>query len=170
MSCPPDQRVIVGQVSGLFGVKGWVKLFSHTAPIENLLDYKELELGGDDRWRPARLVEGKRHGEKLIGRFEGVEDRDDAARLVGADIAVRRSELPEPEGDQVYWIDLIGMQVTNVEGDELGTVLRLVETGAHDVLVVNGDRERLIPFVRGEFVKEVDLAAGRILVDWKTDY
>ena len=170
MSCPPDRRIIVGQVSGIYGVKGWVKLFSHTSPRDNLLGYPSLELGHGDSWRKASLVEGRKQGKKLVGRFEGIDDRDAAAALVGAEIAVCRSELPEPDEAEYYWVDLIGLSVTNTEGESLGSVDRLVETGAHDVLVVRGDRERLIPFVMGEIVRDVDLDGGLILVDWSADF
>ena len=170
MSCPPDRRIIVGQVSGIYGVKGWVKLFSHTSPRDNLLGYARLELGRGDSWRKASLVEGRTQGKKLVGRFEGIDDRDAAAALVGAEIAVRRSELPEPDEAEYYWVDLIGLNVTNTEGEMLGSVDGLVETGAHDVLVVKGDRERLIPFVMGEIVRDVDLDGGLILVDWSAGF
>ena len=135
-----------------------------------MLGYANLELGHGESWRKASLVEGRKQGKKLVGRFEGSHDREAAAALVGVEIAVRRSELPEPDEAEFYWVDLIGLGVTNTDGESLGSVDRLIETGAHDVLVVSGDRERLIPFVTGEIVKDVDLDAGRILVDWSAEY
>jgi len=170
MSCSPDRRVIVGQVSGLYGIKGWVKLFSHTSPRDNLLSYASLELGKGESWQKASLVEGRKQGKKLVGRFAGIDDRDAATALIGAEIAIRRSEMPEPDEAEFYWVDLIGLTVTNTDGEMLGSVDRLIETGAHDVLAVKGDRERLIPFVKGEIVKDVDLDAGRILVDWSAEF
>jgi len=174
-SGPPDPRVIIGRVAGLHGVRGWVKLFSHTAPRENLLGYHEVELGrnapdGTVAWTPAELVEGRRQGKSLVGRIVDVDDRDAAAAWVGADIAVRRDALPAPDEGEYYWVDLIGLAVENTEGEQLGTVASLIETGAHDVLVLNGDRERLVPFAIGPIVREVDLAGGRILVDWNAEY
>ncbi|MGD8976532.1 MAG: ribosome maturation factor RimM [Gammaproteobacteria bacterium] len=160
----------VGRVSGLFGVKGWVKLYSFTEPRGRLLEYEPLLLGKPGGWRTVRLVEGQIHGKGLIGRFDGVEDRDQAAALVGMDLAVRRSQLPATGSDEVYWVDLLGLTVVNTRGETLGAVERLLETGANDVLVVQGDRERLIPFARGSIVKDVDLQAGTILVDWERDY
>ena len=135
-----------------------------------MLGYANLELGHGESWRKASLVEGRKQGKKLVGRFEGSHDREAAAALVGVEIAVRRSELPEPDEAEFYWVDLIGLGVTNTDGESLGSVDSLIETGAHDVLVVTGDRERLIPFVTGEIVKDVDLDAGRILVDWSAEY
>ena len=172
---PSDPRVIIGRVSGLHGVRGWVKLFSHTAPRENLLDYRKFDLGrtasdGTVTWTPAELVEGRRQGKSLIGRIAEVDDRDAANAWVGADIAIARDALPAPDEDEYYWVDLIGLAVENTEGEQLGTVASLIETGTHDVLVLNGDRERLVPFAIGPIVREVDLAGGRILVDWDADY
>lgn len=161
---------MVGRVSGLYGVRGWVKLYSHTRPMDNLLDYGELEadLGGERR--ALRLVEGRVHGGGLVGRFEGVDDRDAAAALVGAELAVGRDELPETGEGEYYWADLVGLEVVTGEGAALGRVDHLMETGANDVMVVAGDRERLIPFTPGRHVKEVDLDGGRIVVDWDPDF
>jgi len=162
--------VVIGRISGLYGVRGWVKLFSYTEPMANLLEFTELQLGSGDQWRSAALAEGRAQGKILVGRFEGVTDRDQAAPLVGEEIAIRREQLPAPGPEEVYWTDLIGLEVVNVQGESLGTVDRLLATGANDVLVLRGETERLIPFVRGEVVKEVDQDAGRILVDWDKDF
>lgn len=170
MSAAGDRRIVVGRVSGLFGVRGWVKIQSHTRPADNLLDFEALEAGGEGDWRPLRMVEARRHGKTLIGRMEGYEDRDRAAELVGKDLAVRRHQLPETVPGELYWVDLIGLEVINLRGQRLGRVRELVETGAEDVLVLESDRERLVPFSRGRVVREVDLDAGRILVDWELDY
>lgn len=164
-----DRRIVIGRVSGLSGLRGWVKLFSYTDPRANLLNFREVELGHENEWRRARLIEGRPHGKTLIGRFEGVEDRDQAAGLIDQEIAIRRGQLPEEEGD-VYWADLIGLEVVNVRGESLGIVDHLIETGANDVMVVSGERERLIPFVRESIVKEIDQDSGCILVDWEKDY
>jgi 16S rRNA processing protein RimM len=168
-------QVVIGRISGLHGVRGWVKLFSHTAPRDNLLDYGDVVLGkadpaGETRWTPARLLDGRRQGKTLVARIAGVEDRDGAAAWVGADIAVPRDALPPAAEDEYYWVDLIGLEVENIGGEGFGQVDSLIETGAHDVLVVKGERERLIPFAVGPVVKSVDLERRRILVDWDADY
>jgi len=170
VSTRADRRLLIGRVSGLYGVRGWVKLFSYTDPKANLLEFRDLQLGSGDERRPAVLAEGRAQGKTLVGRFEGVTDRDQAARLVGAEIAIRRAQLPETAADEVYWTDLIGLEVVNVHGESLGTVDRLLATGANDVLVLRGDTERLIPFLRGTVVKDIDQAAGRITVDWERDF
>lgn len=165
-----DRRIVIGHVSGLSGLRGWVKLFSYTDPRSNLLDYRRVELGQEGHWEPARLVEGRSQGKTLVGRFEGVEDRNQAAGLVGREIAIDRSQLPAEEGEEVYWADLVGMQVVNLHGETLGIVDHLMETGANDVLVVSGDKERLVPFVRDRVIIDIDRDRSCIRVDWEKDY
>jgi 16S rRNA processing protein RimM len=165
-----ERRVILGKVGGLYGVRGWVRLWSFTDPVENLLDYREVELGREGAWRAARLVEGRRQGQALVARFEGCSDRDQAALLLGAELAVKRDRLPEAGAGEYYWADLVGLKVVTTEGVELGRVEHMMATGANDVLVVKGDRERLLPFLPGRFVNEVDLDGGRIIVDWDPEF
>jgi 16S rRNA processing protein RimM len=165
-----QRRVVVGKVGGLYGIRGWVKLWSFTDPVENLLAYRDLEVSRGDRWEPARLVEGRRQGEALVGRFDGCSDRDAAASLVGAELAVSRDRLPDPAEGEYYWADLVGLEVVTTEGVILGRVESMMATGANDVMVVQGDRERLLPFLPGRFVHTVDLAGGRIVVDWDPEF
>jgi 16S rRNA processing protein RimM len=121
-----------------------------------------------------RLVDGRVQGKGLVARLAPVDgepilDRDAAAALVGCDIAVPRDHLPPlPEGEH-YWVDLIGLRVVGRDGDELGAVVDVIDTGAHGVLVVAGERKRLIPLVTGSIVEAVDLDAGRIRVNWHPD-
>jgi len=164
------ERLIVGHINALFGVKGWVKVHSETEPRENILHYDPWYIGGGNEWRPVRVEAGQRHGKTVIVRLAGVADRDEAASLVGREIAVERRQLAPLGEDEYYWVDLIGLQVVNLEGQGLGTIAQMMATGAHDVMVVGGDRERLIPFAMGPVVKAVDLAAGRVVVDWDAEY
>ena len=163
------QPVVLGRISGLFGVRGWVKVYSYTEPREAVLNYRRWLLSVSDGWREATVAEGKRHGKTVIARIDGYVDRDQAAGLVGAEIAVPRDALPETEEDRFYWSDLEGLRVVHRDGTELGTVAYLLETGANDVMVVQGEQERLIPFVMGKVILGVDLADGRIDVDWEWD-
>lgn len=165
-----QRRVVLGKVGGLHGVRGWVRLWSFTDPVENLLDYREVEIGRGGRWEMVRLAEGRRQGESLVARFEGCADRDQAAPLVGAELAVARDRLPPPAAGEYYWADLVGLDVVTTGGVALGRVDHMMATGANDVMVVRGERERLLPFVPGQFVSEVDLAGGRIVVDWDPDF
>ena len=165
-----QRRVVLGKVGGLYGVRGWVKLWSFTDPAENLLEYPDLEMCRDGVWKMVRLSEGRRQGKALVARFEGCADRDTAALLIGAELAVTRDRLPKTGSDEFYWTDLVGLQVVTTEGVALGRIDHMMATGANDVMVVKGDRERLLPFVPGQFVSEVDLAGGRIVVDWDPEF
>ena len=160
---------MLGRVVGLFGVKGWVKVFSYTDPREAILEYGRWFLKQGGGWRTVVVCEGRRQGKSVVARLEGIEDRDGAAVLIGCEIAIEHGDLPTPEAGRYYWADLEGLQVVNPEGIELGRVAYLLETGANDVLVLDGERERLIPFVAGQVVLDVDLAAGVIIVDWEWD-
>jgi 16S rRNA processing protein RimM len=165
-----DGMIILGRVSGLFGVRGWVKIYSHTAPRKGILRYKTWYLHRNGGWQAYELAAGHAQGKGVVAQLEGFDDRDQAAALVGIDIAIKREQLPKLNPGEYYWSDLEGLRVENLEGIDLGVVSHLFETGANDVMVVEGDRERLIPYTRGEAVKEVDLEAGLILVDWDADF
>ena len=163
------QPVVLGRVSGLFGVRGWIKVYSYTDPRDAVLEYDRWLLSGKDGWREAKVAEGQRHGKSIIARLDDCVDREQAAAFVGADIAVPRDAMPQAGAGQYYWSDLEGLRVIRRDGAELGKVAYLLETGAHDVLVVRGERETLIPFVMDEVILGVDLADGRIDVDWDWD-
>jgi 16S rRNA processing protein RimM len=155
-------------VAGVYGVRGWVRVFSETDPIGNILDYSPWFLGDEDA--PRVVLEGRRHGKGLIVRLEGCDEREQAAALVGRQISVDRRRLPPPATDEVYWADLEGLAVETREGEALGEVQRLFSTPGNDVLVVAGERERLIPFIWGQVIEAVDLEEGVIRVDWDPDF
>lgn len=159
----------MGRVAGPFGVRGWIKIQPFTAEPRNLLDYTDWYLGGREAWRACQVEEVKVQGQSVVAKLAGCEDRDAAFGLRGLSVAVERSALPPPAGNEFYWVDLIGLRVVNEAGQALGVVARLLETGANDVLVLDGPDERMIPFV-GAVVKAVDLEQGLITVDWGMDY
>jgi len=170
-----DRQLIVGRITGVHGVKGWVKLHSHTVPIDNLLRYRPWHILLDGVEQVLSPVEGRTQGKSLVARFEGENDRDQAARWVGAEIRIDRSQLPPPKKGEVYWVDLEGLSVRTIDGKLLGTVDHLFSTPANDVMVVKGERERLIPYVMDTFVKSVRLAGespegGEIVVDWDPEF
>ena len=162
-------QLVVGRIGGLFGVRGWVKVFSYTEPRDNILSYSPwlLHIGGE--WVTAKPVGGRIHGKGLVAQIEGYDDRDAAATLLGCDIAINRSQLPAAGQDEIYWADLVGLRVVTLEGVELGVVDHLFETGANDVLVLKGERERLLPYI-DQVVHEVDLAGGVMRVDWDPEF
>jgi len=159
---------VVGRISGLYGVRGWVKVFSETEPRANILTYHPWYLGAGHR--PWGLAEGRPHGKGLVARLAGCEDRDQAAAVVGLEIRIRRDQLPWPVADEFYWADLVGLSVETLEGKPLGRVGRVFATAANDVLVVDGERERLLPFLWDRVIKDVDLGLGRIRVDWDPEF
>jgi 16S rRNA processing protein RimM len=165
--------VVMGRVTAPFGVKGWVKIYSLTEQLGNLLEYPVWWLGHDGDWREMRIAAAKTQGKTLVAQFAGIEDRDAAVALKGLDVAVPRSQLPGTAENEFYWADLIGLRVVSTEQHEFGRVVRVMQTGANDVLVVvseNGnERETLIPFIASA-IQHVDLAAGVISVDWGKDY
>lgn len=169
MAGPTDQsRIVVGRIAGVYGLKGWVKVVSETDPREGILKYSPWLIGSDAVIQT--VAEGKLHGKGMIVRLDGCDDRDEAARLVGKEIAVTREQLPPPRPDEFYWFDLEGLLVITTEGVDLGRVDHLFSTGANDVLVIKGERERLLPFAWGDVVRDVDFERGRIEVDWDPEF
>ncbi|MEQ9561078.1 MAG: ribosome maturation factor RimM [Woeseiaceae bacterium] len=163
-----DRReVVLGKVSGLFGVKGWVKVHSYTEPRDSILQFRRWVLLARADRRVLQVAEGRKHGKSIVVRFEGIDDRDAAAELLDLEIGVPRENLPKTAADEYYWTDLEGMQVVHCDGRLLGRVAYLLATGANDVLVVQGDEEILVPFVAGRVIRNVDMAKGVISVDWE---
>jgi len=158
----------MGYVSGLYGISGWVRVFSYSDPRERIADYSPWQLrGGPGDVRLYPVTDGRRQGKSVVAKLAGVADRGAAATLIGKQIYVDRRQFEEAGEGEYYWVDLIGLAVRTEQGEPLGTVDSLMATGANDVLVVAGDRRRLIPFIRGDVVKSID--DERIIVDWHPD-
>ncbi|MEN8174815.1 MAG: ribosome maturation factor RimM [Pseudomonadota bacterium] len=162
--------VAVGRITGCYGVQGWLRVYSHTSPRDNILGYRRWHLKCGEDFEPFSLAEGRRHGKGVVARLEGIGDRDAAERRVGCDIWVPRDDLGETAPGEYFWRDLEGLEVVTTDGRVLGVIDHLFETGANDVMVVRGDRERLIPFVQPQVVREVDLAGRRMVVDWDPEF
>lgn len=166
-----QRRILLGRVLGAFGIRGEAKLESWTEPrlaifryqpwIVRKLDGSESSLSG---------VRGRESGKYLIATLPEVTDRDAVEALRGTEIYVARSSLPPPRPDEYYWVDLEGLDVRTVDGVALGQVSHLFSTGANDVLVVRGDRERLVPFVQPDYIKSVDFEANLVVVDWDPEF
>lgn len=166
-----QRLVTVARLGAPYGVRGWLKVHSFTGEPVDVLDYQPwwVRIGGE--WKQFRVAEGRMHGKGVVARLEGFDDRDAVRVLVGADVAVDRAQLGDPGEGSYFWADLIGADVVTREGDVLGRVDHLIDNGQQDVLVIRGaDRERLIPFVQDHYILEVDVEAGRIVVDWGLDY
>lgn len=170
MNTTQCQWVAMGYIKGVFGVKGWVKIHTDTEYTDSLLDFPQWQLSKDGQTETVTVAESKINGEELLVRFEGIADRDAAALLRGYTIEIDRASFAETEDDEYYWADLVGLTVYNREQLNLGTISSLMDTGAHDVLVVDGTYGRkLIPFV-AQYIIEVNLAQKNICVDWGSDY
>ena len=165
-----ERRILLGRVLGAFGVRRELKLISLIDPPATILKYPPWVLVHDGAEREFVGARGRMTNKGLTATFPGVEDRDAAQALAGAEVWVARSRLPNPAKGEYYWVDLEGMEVVNREDVVLGRVSHLFETAANQVLVVGGERDRLIPFVEDQFVLGVDFDAGRIDVDWDADF
>jgi len=173
MDDPSSQLVIIGKISSAYGIKGWVNISSYTQPVTNILNYQPWYLQSRDKsqsLQAVRITQGRLHGKHVVAQIEGISDRNQAELMRGLDIAIKRDQLPEPEPGEYYWVDLEGLTVVTVEGIELGTVHALLETGANDVLVVSGDKERLIPYVLDEVIQQIDLDQRKIIVNWDPEF
>lgn len=192
---PDGKKLVVATISTVFGVKGWVKVNSHTQPPENAFKYLPWKIktsgsmGGsksefsqsealkeDRNWQELSVAEYKRHAKGLVARFEGCNDRDEARKYTGLDVYVDQDLIPTLESDEHYWHDLEGLKVFNLNGSLFGTVDYLFETGSNDVLVVKAcegsldKKERLIPYIVDQVIKEIDATRGEIRVDWEEDF
>lgn len=165
-----ERRILLGRILGAFGVRGEVKVDSFTDPARALLKYQPWVISHRGAEREIDGVSGRETPKGLIASLPGIEDRDAAEALRGAELWVPRSRLPAPKPGEHYWVDLEGLAVVNREGVDFGTVSHLFDTGANDVIVVSGERERLIPYVPGQFVLDIDFEAGRITVDWDPEF
>ena len=161
-------EIALGYISAVHGIKGWVKVNSWTRPMEAILQYQPWLLGEDRK--PVTIVDGRKQGKGIAALLPGFEDREQAVSLVGLQIFVGRDQLPETDEDEYYWSDLEGLEVKTTNGELLGRVERLMETGANDVLVIRGNREHLVPFIQGQYVTRVDLEDGTIEVDWDPEF
>jgi 16S rRNA processing protein RimM len=156
----------LGFVGAPFGVRGWIKLRSHTDPPERLLEHRSLQIGREGAWRTFRIEATGRSGGSLTAKLVGIEDRDQAAALRGAEVCVTRAELPARDDKDFYRADLIGCDVVNLAGSALGVVLHFVETPVQVLMVVRGEKEYWVPAVP-KHLRRVDLTARRVVVDWE---
>lgn len=171
MSAEIERRVLVGRIVGVSGTAGAVKLESWTDPRMQIFRYQPWILKSAQTEREISGCRGREQGKGMVATLPGIADREQAAALIGTEIWVLRSALPKAKPGEYYWTDLEGMDVFTVEGQPLGKVSHLFATGANDVLVAqDGERERLIPFVLENYVKQVDLDGRRIVVDWDPDF
>ena len=162
--------ITLGKISGVFGIKGWVKVYSNTAQREAILGYSPwlIKVGAD--WQAYTVINGQIQGKTLVAQLDGVDSRELAQPLVGGLIAVEREQLKPLKNNEYYWADLLGLDVINTQDQHFGKVDALFETGSNDVLVVKGERERLVPWIMQQVIQSVDVIEKRIIVDWDADF
>ncbi|MGQ7246831.1 ribosome maturation factor RimM [Halomonas sp. V046] len=170
-----DDYVVLGKLTSPYGIKGWMKVFSYTSPMEGILDYAEWVIRQGGKLSRHRLQQGRRQGKGLVAQLDGIDSRDTAEAMAGAEILLPKGELPALESGDYYWYQLEGLKVITLEGVSLGRLAYLFETGANDVMVVKGgdapdDRERLLPYLPNDVIKSVDLEAGEMRVDWDPEF
>ena len=159
----------MGRIVGAFGIQGWVKVLPFTDESGALGAFDDWLVGNGESWSRVAVEGFEVHSKGPVAKLAGCEDRNAADALRGREIAVERGELAEPEEGMLYRIDLLGFEVIDAEGEVLGKVEGFFEAGDTNVMVVRGERERMIPFV-ADYVNGVDRDAKRITVDWKADY
>lgn len=169
MEQPDDELIRVGHILGAQGIRGWVRVYSHTSPRANIVNYGPWLLERDGR-REWVDVSGRQQGKHVVAKLDGIDDRDQAEALSGCELFISARQLPRLPAGEYYWSDLIGLEVQTLHAEPLGVIESMLETGADDVMVVGGDRERLIPFVIDEIVREIDLEARRVVVDWSPEF
>lgn len=162
--------VIIGKVGAPHGIRGWLSIHSSTQPRENILEYLPWMIKLNGTWQALEVAEVQEQHKKLLALFADCADRTAAEKYVNAELAIPRDRLPVLAKDEFYWSDLTGLTVTTTEGRELGKVDHLFATGANDVLVIKGDKEYLVPYVKDRVVKNIDLKAGTMTVDWDPDF
>jgi len=164
-----NELVVMGRVVAPYGVFGWLKIVPDTEEFDSLLDYKTWWIGKDSDWRELKVESAKIHNDVLVVKLQSIDDRDAAVACKGKQIAVPRASLPKLKGDEYYWSDLIGLTVKNQQDVDFGKITDVFATGANDVIVTTGDKERLIPYI-AQVILEVDLDAKTMLVDWDADF
>jgi len=173
----PAERILLGHITGVSGLQGWVKVHSDTSPRSNIVAYKSWQLEQSGQWAEVKVLGGRPQGKTIVAQLEGVSTPEQASELIGARIAVSRSALPQLEPGEYYWADLTGMHVRTVDGKDIGPVNRLFETGANDVVVISDHRveqqgcnEVLVPWLVPDVITDVDVKNRVITIDWDPDF
>ncbi|MBA5248214.1 MAG: ribosome maturation factor RimM [Gammaproteobacteria bacterium] len=164
-----SKRLLVGTINGLFGVQGWVKIFSHTEPRKNILTYKPWHIEVEGQWQVLEFINGREQGKTIVAKIKDIDSREQAQVLIGTDIYIEKTQLPKLNAGEHYWRDLIGLTVIGQTGFAFGKVVQLVDTGANHVIVVRGEKEYWIPYI-APFLIETDLEKQKILVDWDENF
>ncbi|MCL9683270.1 ribosome maturation factor RimM [Legionella maioricensis] len=162
--------VVIGRFGRPHGVKGFVTVHSFTEPRDNILRYTDWHVYLNHTWQPVKVLNIEVHNKSIVAQIEGYPERESVARLTNVEIAVQKEQLAELEPGEYYWHQLIGMSVVNTKGESFGTVVEVMPTGANDVLVAQGEKRHLIPYLPGQFIIEINESQQVITVDWDLDF
>ena len=163
-----DKKILLGKITGVHGIKGWLKIQSFSSPPENILEYPSWIINNHGEEDSYSIERGRKHHNKIIVKLEKIDDRTIAESLINSKIQILRSDLPKLPNENYYWSDLVGLSVLNSEEKVIGKIESLIETGANDVMVINNakDERVLVPFVMHEIIKEVNVKLKYIKIDW----
>jgi 16S rRNA processing protein RimM len=167
MSHSDADYVIIGKIGATYGVQGWLKVYSYTEIVTDILEYTPWYLQEEDGWKPLKLQDGRQHGKGIVVKFSGFNTPENARTLTGKVIGALRAQLPSLKKGEYYWRDLEGLTVINQRGEVLGTIIYLMDTGANDVLVVKGDKQHAIPYLLNKVITSIDLDKKVMHVNWE---
>jgi len=171
-----EQLLTIGRVAAAHGIKGWIKVYSYTDPPENIISYTPWYFKISGAWVRIDVLSSRKQGKSIVARLDKCETRNDAESFLGVDIAIPSTSLAQLEDGDYYWNQLHGLVVINTEQKRFGTVTKLIQTGANDVMVVKADKqsiddlERLVPYIKSRVIKSIDLDTGEIIVDWDASW
>ena len=166
-----DKKIYLGKITGVHGIKGWLKIQSFSSPLENILNYPLWIINNRGQEGFYSVEQGRKHSNKILVKLEKIDDRTKAESFINSKIKIMRSDLPKLTNESYYWSDLKGLSVLNSKEKLIGIVDSLIETGANDVMVVNTTKDKriIIPFVMNEIIKEVSIELNYVKVDWSID-
>ncbi|TDR19487.1 ribosome maturation factor RimM [Marinicella litoralis] len=162
-----EDLITVGKITGHYGVKGWLKVFSYTQPMENIANYAHWYVGGE----LIKGIKAKKHGKTMVAYFKGMDNRECSQKYIGLEVEISAKELGQLPENEYYWMQLIGLEVSDLDGRVLGVLDSMFETGANDVIVLKDAEgtEHLIPYILGGTVIQVDLVNNTMTVDWQIE-
>ena len=163
-----DKKIYLGKITGVHGIKGWLKIQSFSSPPENILNYPSWIINNQGEEDFYSIEKGRKQNNKIVVKLEKIDDRNTAESLINSKIQILRSDLPKLSNENYYWSDLVGLSVLSSEEKVIGKIESLIETGANDVMVIITlkDERILIPFVMHEIIKEVNVELNYIKIDW----
>ena len=166
-----DKKIYLGKITGVHGIKGWLKIQSFSSPPENILNYPQWIINNNGEEDFYSIEKGRKQNNKIVVKLEKIDDRNTAESLINSKIQILRSDLPKLSNENYYWSDLVGLSVLDSEEEVIGKIESLIATGANDVMVINTSKNErvLVPFVMHKIIKEVNVELNYIKIDWSIE-